>query len=199
MASFSDYVNPASENGDHEKPEVVAPGVDIAGMGPDGILLEHKDGTSFSAPQVAGLASLLINRNSDLRTWPEASRAIIMASAVHNLEGPSIILSGVDLKDGAGGIDASLADIIAKTHWTSTTSPCTGPCWWGIYINNTIFPVGNYLYRYFNVSAGEHVRVVISWWSHADCSSEANCNYDRLDTDLQLGVKDPYGNWVDGA
>ncbi|MGD2206252.1 MAG: hypothetical protein PVH17_05690, partial [Anaerolineae bacterium] len=39
----------------------------------------------------------------------------------------------------------------------------------------------------------------ISWWAHADCPDENNCNYDRLDTDLHMGVIDPDGNWVPGA
>ncbi len=62
-----------------------------------------------------------------------------------------------------------------------------------------ISPVGTYLYRYFKASRGERVRVAISWWSNADCPDENNCNYDRLDTDLRLGVKAPDGQWVDGA
>ncbi len=202
MADFSTWHNPDSPNDDHEKPEVVAPGVEIVGIGLNGQLVTDPNlnsGTSFAAPQVTGLAALLIDRYWSLNVWPEASRAIIMASAVHNIEGPSGILSGQDLKDGAGGIDAALADITAQTRWTSATSPCTGPCWWGFSINNSSFPVGTYLYRYFNASRGERVRVAISWWSHADCPAENNCNFDRLDTDLHLGVKDPDNQWVDNA
>jgi hypothetical protein len=43
------------------------------------------------------------------------------------------------------------------------------------------------------------VRVAISWWANADCPDENNCNYDRLDTDLHLGVKDPDNQWVGDA
>jgi hypothetical protein len=154
----SSWRNPTSDHGDREKPEVVAPGQSITVVGPDrGIFVVS--GTSEAAPQVTGLAALLIDRNSALSTWPEAVKAIIMASAVHNIYGPSGIPSGHDLKDGAGAIDAALADEVTKTRWTSATSPCTDPCWWGFSINNSSFPVGTYLYRYFNASRGERVRV----------------------------------------
>lgn len=118
MPDWSAWVNPDSPNHDREKPEVVAPGVGIVGIGLDGQLvtsLDRNSGTSFAAPQVAGLAALLIHRNLSLNIWPEASRAIIMASATHNIDGPTGIPSGQDLRDGAGGINAALADTVAQT------------------------------------------------------------------------------------
>jgi hypothetical protein len=121
-----------------------------------------------------------------------------MASATHNVDGPSGIPTGQDLKDGAGAIDAALADAIAKTRWQYDTTPCTGPCWWGLSINNSNFPVGAYLYRYFNVSKGERVRASISWWSNANCPGPdpGNCSFDRLDTDLNLAIFDPSGQLI---
>jgi hypothetical protein len=199
MADFSCWENPDSPNWDREKPEVVAPGVEIEGIGLNGQLVTDPDqnsGTSFAAPQVTGLAALLTDRHSSLNTWPEASKAIIMASATHNIEGPTGIPSGQDLRDGAGGINAALADTVAQTRNFSDVDPCTHSCWWGIGISNTSFPVDTFLYRYFTANKGDFVRVAIAWWSHADCPSENNCNFDRLDTDLQLGVWDPDFQWV---
>jgi subtilisin family serine protease len=198
MPNWSAWVNPDSPSHDHEKPEVVAPGVSITGIERDGNL-RTEDGTSFAAPQVAGLAALLIHRNWSLNVWPEASRAIIMASATHNIDGPTGIPSGQDLRDGAGGINAALADTVAQTRNYSDIDPCTDSCWWGISIYNTSFPVGTYLYRYFTANRGDFIRVTIAWWSNADCSAINNCNFDRLDTDLHLGVLDPDGQWVPGA
>lgn len=198
IATFSAWDNPASLNNDHEKPEVVAPGVSITGIALNGDL-DIEDGTSFSAPQVAGLAALLIDRNSSLSIWPEASRAIIMASATHNIDGPTGIPTGQDLFDGAGGINAALADSLAKTRNQSDVNPCLDSCWWGITINNTGFPVGTYIYRYFTLNEGDFARIVIAWWSHADCASISSCNYDRLDTDLHVGAVDPDGQVVRGA
>lgn len=156
------------------------------------------NGTSYAAPQVAGLAALLIDRDPTLAAWPEASRAIIMASATHNIVGPTGIPTGQELRDGAGAINAALADTVAQIHNTSSTNPCTASCWWGISINNTNFPVGSYLYRYFTANKGDLIRVAISWWSNADTPAN-NYSFDRLDTDLHLGALDPDGQWAPGA
>jgi subtilisin family serine protease len=126
MFANSSYVNPVGVH--REKPEVVAPAVHIdtisLGGSPD-----WDTGTSFAAPQVAGLAALLMNRRRTLSIWPPAVKAIIMASAVHNVHGPSDIPTGQDLRDGAGAIDAALADEIAKNRSLSETAPCNAPCW----------------------------------------------------------------------
>lgn len=153
-------------------------------------------GTSFAVPQVSGLAALLIHRNSALYFWPEASRAIIMASATHNIVGPSGIFSGEDLRDGAGGINAALADTIAQTRNTSSTNPCTKSCWWVTGFDGTDFPVGTWRYRYFTANKGDAFRIAIAWWSNPSCPSISNCTFDRLDADLQLGVYDPDSQWV---
>jgi hypothetical protein len=198
MWNDSKWKNPPGT--DREKPDVVAPGVLITA-----IELNNNpttaNGTSASAPQVAGLAALLIDRDSSLDTWPEALKAIIMASATHNLDGPTNIPTGQDLKDGAGGINAALADTVAQVHNTSATNPCTTSCWWGTTIDNTGFPVGNYLYRYFTASKGDLIRVAITWWSNANCPSSGSCSYDRLDTNLNMGAQKLNGSWswVPGA
>lgn len=107
MWHTSAYINPDT---DIEKPEVAAPGRHI------NTVAGQDTGTSFAAPQVAGLAALLIDRNSNLQYYPTAVKAAIMASAVHNIEGDSTLSS----KDGAGGIDAPLADWIAQKRGTVT-------------------------------------------------------------------------------
>jgi len=199
MWGSSAYINPTSSNGDREKPEVVAVAAGITtidlGGNPNP---QPVNGTSYAAPQVAGLAALLIDRDLALAVWPEASRAIIMASATHNIIGPTGIPTGQELRDGAGAINAALADTVAQIHNTSSTNPCTASCWWGISINNTNFPIGTYLYRYSTANKGDLIRVAISWWSNADTPAN-NYSFDRLDTDLHLGVLDPDGQWVPGA
>ena len=198
MAAWSCYENPASSN---EKPEVVAPGVGIRGIAVDG-RLRTEAGTSFAAPQVAGLAALLIDRNWTLNSWPEAGRAIIMASATHNIAGPSGIPTGQDLRDGAGGINADLADLVAQTRKWEGESCEEGSCWWGAHIDPTTWPAGTLHYWDFSAGRWDRARVAIAWWSNPDCPSTGSCQYDRLDTDLQMGVQYWNGSawgWVPGA
>ncbi|GAB4579290.1 MAG: hypothetical protein Fur0022_20280 [Anaerolineales bacterium] len=196
------YVDPSDNDpdppagDDREKPEVVASGVNITAIGvnEDGTPAPNAyelDGTSFAAPQVTGMAALLINRHSTLLHVPSALKAIVMASAIHNIEGSSRLSE----YDGAGGIAATVGDTIAITRGTNDAIPCSVPCWW----YETIYPssfTNNNLNRYFNAVQGDTVRVVISWFSNAYCPNENNCTLDHLDTDLDLWIYNPSGTFV---
>lgn len=198
MWAGSAYTNPVSLHNDREKPEVVAVGADVTVLGNNNAIYYDLNGTSMAAPQVSGLAALLVDRNSSLSIWPEAARAIIMASATHNIEGPSIIVRGQDdLRDGAGAVNADLADRVAQTRG-SESGTCYSSCWWGHSITNSGFPVGTDLERRFYADQGDLIRVAIAWWAHADTPGN-NYSFDRLDTDLDLRIKAPNGQWVPGA
>jgi hypothetical protein len=189
MWTGSAYINPISPYNDREKPEIVAVGASVTALA-RADAIQTWAGTSIAAPQVAGLAALLIDRNSSLGTWPEATRAIIMASATHNITGPAIIVRGQgDLRDGAGAINADLADRVAQTRETGV-GPCYTSCWWGTAIVNSTFPVGTYLTRTFYADYGDLIRVAISWWANADGPAN-NYSFTRLDTDLDLRVRGP--------
>ncbi len=198
MWSYSAYVNPTSPHNDREKPEVVAVGANVTAVGVNNVPQTHS-GTSYAAPQVAGLVALLIHRNDALSYWPEATKAIIMASAIHNITGPTIIVRNQgDLLDGAGAINAALADIVAQTRNFSEANPCTVSCWWGISITNSNFPIGTDLERVFYAERGDLIRVAITWWAHADTPGN-NYSFDRLDTDLDLRIKGPDAQYVPGV
>jgi subtilisin family serine protease len=123
----SAYVNPVSPHNDREKPEVVAVGANVTALGVNNVP-QTRSGTSHAAPQVAGLVALLVHRNSTLGYWPEAVKAIIMASATHNITGPTIIVRGQgDLRDGAGAINAVLADTVAQLQ-AQASATCQVSC-----------------------------------------------------------------------
>jgi hypothetical protein len=189
-----------SSTNDRDKPEVVAPGVLISGVGPNGKLaLDNTNtpfsGTSFSTPQVTGLAALLLHGNIELRSAPPALKAIIMATASHNLDGVTGIPVNQDLLDGAGGINADLADRVSEGRGANpptTTNRCIEQCWWGGAVRKSDFPGGKRSY-YFEANAGDRIRVAIAWYSNADCkfTDSVSCKFDRLDTNLNLKVYGP--------
>ena len=105
------FVDPSSPNNDRNEPDVSAPGTNIRTTNLGCSILSSANavsGTSFSSPHVAGAAALLIARNGGVEFWPELSRAILMASAVDNIEGASADSD----QDGAGGIRTDVADAI---------------------------------------------------------------------------------------
>ena len=87
MYACSSFGDPTSQNGDREKPELVAPAANIEMVDPGPANLAVDSGTSFAAPHVTGVTALLMQQNSRLTIWPEITRAVLMASATHNIEG----------------------------------------------------------------------------------------------------------------
>ena len=87
MYACSSFGDPMSQNGDREKPELVAPAANIEMVDPGPANLAVDSGTSFAAPHVTGVTALLMQQNSRLTVWPEITRAMLMASATHNIEG----------------------------------------------------------------------------------------------------------------
>ena len=195
----SAYLNPlyyGNTHYDREKPELVAPGAYITTVNQDGNLITRL-GTSLATPQVAGIAALLMERDPALQQAAEAVKAILMASATHNIEGDPGIPSGQELRDGAGGVNAWLAARIAQTHWTSSYLPCPGSCWFQLAINSSYPSSQSPIYRYFSAMTGDMVRVVITWWSYADANEGSYpVGVDELITNLALEVFDPNGQSV---
>ena len=194
----SSWKNPKRSNGsygDREKPEVVASGVDMTVLDSLGNPRIIGNGTSMSSPLVTGLAALLSDRTPALYEAPEALRAIIMATAWNNIEGPTGIPTGIDLKDGAGAIDASYADAAAIIGYTDAQPypypACQWPCWWSDSVSSSDFdPTDNFRKYQFMAKSGEKVRVALTWDSNAAGLGE-NYATDPLQTDFDLVIFDP--------
>jgi hypothetical protein len=123
---------------------------------------------------VAGEAAVMLEVDPSLAGKPETMRAILMASAVHNIEGAAARSE----YDGAGGIDVYSAylDALNGRYAQMTINPTT----WTSYDFN------------FYANAGEPISCVIAWTSHPNASYTSN----PLLTDLDLRPYDPDGGLV---
>ncbi len=202
MWADSCYVDPyadGSATNTYAKPDIVAVGVNVTVYDPSVEGYTPVDGTSFAAPQVAGIAALLIQRYYFLRTNPETLKAIIMASAINDIEDNGQKVLGD--KDGAGGVSAAQAmAIFDRGGWMHHVIPD---------IYNTADPAnpfdGNATFYDFKGSdtaiwdvgnthavAGSHVRAVLCWDSSPSASVET-VGTDKLASDFDLNVFDPFG------
>lgn len=126
MYPTSSWRNPYSDSNDHQKPEVAAPGANIVSTTTESPWTGFVgSGTSLSAPMVTGVAALLIQRNRNLAAFPESLKAILMTTAVHNIEGDTRLSE----YDGAGGIVADRADYVARNTVGNTLPSAVSGQW----------------------------------------------------------------------
>jgi inositol-phosphate transport system substrate-binding protein len=176
MYNESNVRNPKSTFNDREKPDVCAVAASITSPS----FGKAWSGTSFAAPAVAGVIGLLTQREPYLIKWPEATKAIVMVSAVHSIDPKD--KNRIDQWEGAGTVVASEADNVVRNNWYKT-----------ILASKKDFP----LKIHFNANKGEKVRFVITWDSHAQKKAKLISN--KLEADLDLMVFDPAGKMVDHA
>ncbi|MBI2935060.1 MAG: S8 family serine peptidase [Chloroflexi bacterium] len=180
----SSWKNPAEGN---EKPELTAPGQNM-------MVTAHQDdpndsdnnwiidspgyhGTSLAAPMVAGGTAMLFEQKSSLILSPEAVKAILVVSAIHNIEGDAALVMDPDgvNRDGAGAVNLAEAYNIAA-----------GNQWEHAFINlSTSFDEDGWYISSKQISGvknTERIRAAIAW------NSAPNASYteDELKTDLDL-------------
>lgn len=166
VVTLTSYLNPDSPNGDREEPDVVAPGHQIT-MPTHGGGFITTSGNSFAAPQVTAGAGLLRARKNELFNRPAEVRAIMMASARHNIEGDSRLSD----RDGAGGIIIAAAETVAANGQSDHI------------INDgaaSNFPIN----KTFTATNGQKVRVAIAW----DHKMPLGNSITQPTTDLDLQV-----------
>jgi hypothetical protein len=170
MNPCSSWRNPKSTHNDRQKPEVAAPGTNITStINSSPWIGDTGSGTSYAAPLVAGVAAQLIQRNSSLSAWPEVVKAIIMTSAVHNIEGSQQLSE----YDGAGGVAADRADDIARGvggNSGAQSYSCDA---------STSLDVAT-----ISLNAGQRTRATIVWDNNPDYSDYAN----RPSADLDFQI-----------
>lgn len=186
MAEISSWVY---SSGNEYKPEVVATGCAewITGIGASpGItstgtsipwIYDQGCGTSYAAPVATGGGALLMQRDPALKEWPEAVKAILIATALQNIEGNSRRSE----KDGAGAVDLAAADTLVANGW-----------WRGHVLSGASFVNQYFTSTTIYLYAGERVRVALAY----DSNPSSDYTTNPLEGDLDLRLFDPGGTLV---
>lgn len=182
MSAFSSYGNPLYGSPvDIEKPDVSAPGekiVTTTNSYPWFYTSAFPSGTSFSSPMVTAVTAMIMPSVSSWQAHTEIYRAVVVASAVHNIEG----VAQLSDKDGAGGVDAKVAYETAVNHR-----------YWGENLSMGTFQGTNYFdLNIGHIPAGRRVKVAVVWTSNPAGQNGP----DPLGIDLDLSVFDPQMNVV---
>jgi hypothetical protein len=159
-------------HGDFNKPNLSAPSVSVRTA--NGMI---GDGTSVASPMVAGIAAQLIARAPSLATWPEGTRAILLAGARRH----------TPMSDGSANVDhegVGTADATWSNRILSGSS-------FGSYRIGSM-AAGSVPSQQFRVIKGQRVRVALAWSSHTSGSSNTGKS-DSLTSDLDLRVIGPDG------
>jgi|GEM_PF-1401301 len=164
-----------NQHGDYNKPNLSAPAVNVqTANGTIG------DGTSVASPIVAGVAAQLIARQPSLVTWPEATRAILMAGALRRSPMPG------------GGYSADHEGVGSASALWSNRALDRGP--YGGWTMGAMRSGGT-VTRDVPVIAGQQLQVSLAWSSHTSGGSNTG-KADNLMADLDLVVRQPNGATV---
>lgn len=173
MAGFSNFVDPDTGA---DKPEVVAPGVDVDIAGWTGL-----NGTSFATPIAAGFAADLMESYTHTRYQPQLLKAYLMSNAV-DVDGAAPF-SDVD---GAGRVD------FARTYYNGKWR------WWtggnGSWYSSDTDGDGRLEVTFNeNLVEGRTYRAVISWLVKGSYVQTNN----RPNMDIDLKITSPSGTrWL---
>lgn len=197
--------------GGQELPHIVANGTCISAVG-----LTNWSGTSFSAPQIAGMAAGLVEYRSALTIWPEALKAIILASPRPGLPTPDgcpwrfrkDASGNCTLNDGRDG--TGLVNGVGALNMAATRSSAGPPVQrghdYGYITKGSFDPSTRFLTTAVHYAQGQygpcpisldHLRVVLAWDSKVSCTAgdPSSCT-DVLEMDLDLLVYEEPGGYL---
>jgi hypothetical protein len=186
ISDSSSWLDPTSPHSDREIPEIAAPGSRHELLG------STFGGTSCATPVTASIAALLMSRNTSLKIWPEAIRAILLATANYQDADGANWSPSADGKDGTGLINAIFG------MWTADRRETTAAAQFRAHdygrITDADFVDGFYKRSWtakIRTTQGK-IRVALTWNSKVSAVDGVPTS-SALDADLDLWVRDPSG------
>lgn len=190
-------INPETRNSDditypHQKPELSGVGANIktpwntfefedgpgelSTKGEEENPYEAVSGTSYSSPNVTGAIAILEDQFGGIANAPDTAKAVLMASATHDL--------GSYTRDehGAGciDVDSALYDVLFSQQFITD-----------------IFSESNSSQDYsINLTAGDTVDIALVWRSDATQTGFSNNEAAQSDINLDLNFYDTAGNLI---
>ena len=186
ISGDSSRKNPTSPHSDHEVPAVAAPGSrhDLLGS--------SFGGTSCATPVTAAISALLMSANASLKIWPEAIRAILLATANYQRADGADYSKYADGADGTGLINAYYARLTAGVRESGMT-PQYRAHDYGL-MTAADFSGGMFTkeWKAQTFTTQSRIRVALTWNSRTTASGGSPSS-SVLDADLDLWVYDPDG------
>ena len=189
LATFSGYVEAVSMENEEElhptnKPDLVAPGVDIDTSAYYGENVDYKSGTSFAAPHVTAIVAQLCQRRPTLKVQQDAMKAILTASIPHSKH--RYVPSDSNYNEyGAGVVDARSAYYTTDNYRFRTGTFAA---------NEAAGSTRTYTFEVF--PSDKKIRISLSWLKYAVVSGthvDNPPNHNAPLADLDLYVYDPDG------
>jgi len=197
ISPSSSYKNPTSPHSDREIPEIAAPGQQyfLPGLG----LTSYGNlfsGTSASTPVAASIASIIMQQNTQLKSHPEAIRAILQAGANYQGADGSNFAVNVDGKDGTGMLNTwynyGIAQIRSNGTFSYQKAHDYGTMQYSDFNQEGTF---NKKWKISVPNKKNSVRVALTWNSKTNDPWFGSIT-SELVTDLDLQILDPLGNLV---
>jgi hypothetical protein len=186
ISSDSSRKNPTSAHSDHEVPAVAAPGSrhDLLGS--------SFGGTSCATPVTAAISALLMNRNTSVKIWPEAIRAILLATANYQRADGADYSKYADGADGAGLINAYYGMLTVGQRESGATPQFRAHDYGLMTAADFSGGMFNKQWKAQSFTTSSRIRVALTWNSKV-AASGGSPSSSVLDADLDLWVYDPDG------